>query len=115
MTAPGYDVAGVGVKVANEVKKFKVGDEVYGEINEKALEPQFWITIVSGRKLTDSSVKVIAEFCPGLCSLDLMNLCKLTDSSIGYLTNGCRALHTLKLYRSPFKCLFFYPLYSVFH
>ncbi|XP_054806024.1 uncharacterized protein LOC129308720 isoform X2 [Prosopis cineraria] len=54
-------------------------------------------------KLTDSSVKIIAEFCPGLCSLDLMNLCKLTDSSIGYLANGCPALHTLKLCRNPFS------------
>ncbi|XP_028785160.1 uncharacterized F-box/LRR-repeat protein C02F5.7-like [Neltuma alba] len=54
-------------------------------------------------KLTDSSVKIIAQFCPGLCSLDLMNLCKLTDSSIGYLANGCRALHTLRLRRNQFS------------
>ncbi|XP_061352514.1 uncharacterized protein LOC133297396 [Gastrolobium bilobum] len=51
--------------------------------------------------LTDASIKVIAEHCPGLCVLDLMNLCKLTDLSIGYLTNGCRTLHTLKLCRNP--------------
>ncbi|OIW21731.1 hypothetical protein TanjilG_09068 [Lupinus angustifolius] len=53
--------------------------------------------------LTDSSVKVVAEHCPGLCVLDLTNLCKLTDLSMGYLTNGCRALHTLKLCRNPFS------------
>lgn len=37
-TTPGYDVSGVVVKVGSQVKKFKVGDEVYGDINEKALE-----------------------------------------------------------------------------
>lgn len=35
---PGYDVAGVVVKVGSQVKEFKEGDEVYGNINEKALE-----------------------------------------------------------------------------
>ncbi|XP_027355420.1 uncharacterized protein LOC113865209 [Abrus precatorius] len=53
--------------------------------------------------LTDASIKVIAEHCPGLCVLDLMNLCKLTDLSIGYLTNGCHALNTLKLCRNSFS------------
>ncbi|XP_019462087.1 PREDICTED: 2-methylene-furan-3-one reductase-like [Lupinus angustifolius] len=36
-TAPGYDVAGVVVKVGSYVNKFKVGDEVYGDINGNAL------------------------------------------------------------------------------
>ncbi|KAH7510736.1 2-methylene-furan-3-one reductase [Ziziphus jujuba] len=37
-TVPGYDVAGVVVKVGSQVKEFKEGDEVYGDIHEKALE-----------------------------------------------------------------------------
>ncbi|KAJ8750305.1 hypothetical protein K2173_014220 [Erythroxylum novogranatense] len=36
-TVPGYDVAGVVVKLGSQVKKFKEGDEVYGDINETAL------------------------------------------------------------------------------
>ncbi|KAH1100871.1 hypothetical protein GLYMA_13G110100v4 [Glycine max] len=55
------------------------------------------------RKLTDASIKGVAEHCPGLCALDLMNLDKLTDLSLGYLTNSCRALHTLKLCHNPFS------------
>ncbi|XP_047322165.1 2-methylene-furan-3-one reductase [Impatiens glandulifera] len=37
-TVPGYDVAGVVVKVGSQVKTLKEGDEVYGNINENALE-----------------------------------------------------------------------------
>ncbi|XP_010530541.1 PREDICTED: quinone oxidoreductase-like protein At1g23740, chloroplastic [Tarenaya hassleriana] len=37
-TVPGYDVAGVVVKVGKAVKELKEGDEVYGNISEKALE-----------------------------------------------------------------------------
>lgn len=36
-TVPGYDVAGVVVKVGSQVKSFKEGDEVYGDISEHAL------------------------------------------------------------------------------
>jgi len=59
------------------------------------------------RKLTDSSIKLIAEHCHELCALDLMNLSKLSDSSMVYLTNGCRALNVLKLCRNTFRCLIF--------
>lgn len=34
---PGYDVAGVVVKVGVEVTKFKEGDEVYANVSEAAL------------------------------------------------------------------------------
>ncbi|RCV30849.1 hypothetical protein SETIT_6G128600v2 [Setaria italica] len=37
-TVPGYDVAGVVVKVGGQVKGFQEGDEVYGMISEKPLE-----------------------------------------------------------------------------
>ncbi|XP_051122540.1 2-methylene-furan-3-one reductase-like [Andrographis paniculata] len=37
-TVPGYDVAGVVVKVGAEVKSFKEGDEVYGFISSHPLE-----------------------------------------------------------------------------
>ncbi|KAG5006276.1 hypothetical protein JHK82_024244 [Glycine max] len=53
--------------------------------------------------LTNASIKAIVEHCPRLSVLDLMNLHKLTDLSIGHLTNGCCALHTLKLCRNPFS------------
>ncbi|CAI9767937.1 unnamed protein product [Fraxinus pennsylvanica] len=39
-TVPGYDVAGVVVKVGSEVKGLKEGDEVYGDINESTTEPK---------------------------------------------------------------------------
>ncbi|XP_019171238.1 PREDICTED: 2-methylene-furan-3-one reductase [Ipomoea nil] len=37
-TVPGYDVAGVVIQVGSQVKGLRLGDEVYGNINEKALE-----------------------------------------------------------------------------
>lgn len=37
-TVPGYDVAGVVVKVGSQVKGVKEGDEVYADVNEKTLD-----------------------------------------------------------------------------
>lgn len=37
-TVPGYDVAGIVIKVGSKVEGFKEGDEVYGDIHEKALD-----------------------------------------------------------------------------
>ncbi|XP_031106934.1 uncharacterized protein LOC116011672 [Ipomoea triloba] len=55
------------------------------------------------KKLTDRSVKAVAESCPRLCAIDLSNLFGLTDYSVGYLANGCRAIHKLKLCRNAFS------------
>ncbi|WCJ42790.1 hypothetical protein M5689_023577 [Euphorbia peplus] len=53
--------------------------------------------------LTDSSIKVIAETCPGLLALDLVNLVKLTDATLGYLANSCQRIQSLKLCRNNFS------------
>ena len=34
-TVPGFDVAGVVVKLGSKASKFNIGDEVYGDINEE--------------------------------------------------------------------------------
>lgn len=58
-TVPGYDVAGVVVKVGSQVKKFKVGDEVYGDVNEITLDhPK---TVGSLAEYTAAEEKVLAH------------------------------------------------------
>ncbi|TYJ29666.1 hypothetical protein E1A91_A06G082500v1 [Gossypium mustelinum] len=54
-------------------------------------------------KLTDSSLKIIAETCSNLRALDIGNISKLTDTSFGYLASGCRSLQSLKLCRNAFS------------
>ncbi|XXG41788.1 hypothetical protein AAC387_Pa01g2184 [Persea americana] len=54
-------------------------------------------------KLTDTSLKAIAENCSGLRALDLVNLKNLTDSALRHLANGCRSLQVLKLCRNEFS------------
>ncbi|KAL2945110.1 DNA repair protein rhp7 [Bienertia sinuspersici] len=54
-------------------------------------------------KLTDSSLKFIAETCSQLRVLDLSNLGKLSDIGLALLTNGCCKLQDLKLRRCRFS------------
>ncbi|MBA0568126.1 hypothetical protein Golob_005639 [Gossypium lobatum] len=54
-------------------------------------------------KLTDSSLKIIAETCSNLRALDICNISKLTDTSFGYLASGCRLLQSLKLCHNAFS------------
>ncbi|KAK2365596.1 2-methylene-furan-3-one reductase [Trifolium repens] len=58
-TVPGYDVAGVVVSVGDQVKKIKVGDEVYGDINENPIDhPK---TVGSVAEYTVAEEKVLAH------------------------------------------------------
>lgn len=54
-------------------------------------------------KMTDASLKVIAENCSGLHVLDLGKLKNLTDLALRHLANGCRSLQVLKLCRNGFS------------
>lgn len=65
--------------------------------------PRFVNTHQLCRNLTDASFKVIAEMCPGLLSLDIVNLIKLSDAAIGHLANGCRGIRKLVLRRNTFR------------
>ncbi|XP_014510705.1 uncharacterized protein LOC106769554 [Vigna radiata var. radiata] len=80
-----------------------VSDEFIGDYITARGHNMKELVLKDCRKLTNASIKVIAEHCPKLCALDLMYLDNLTDLSMGYLTNNCRVLHTLKLCRNPFS------------
>ncbi|XP_027165713.1 2-methylene-furan-3-one reductase-like [Coffea eugenioides] len=56
-TVAGYDVAGVVVRVGSKVKEFKVGDEVYGDVHEHALNPKGCGTLA---EYTAAEEKVLA-------------------------------------------------------
>ena len=71
-TTPGYDVAGVVVKVGSQVKKFKVGDEVYGDINENGLDnPKSFGTLA---EYTAAEEKVLAHKPPNLSFVEAASL-----------------------------------------
>ncbi|XP_068659009.1 uncharacterized protein [Aristolochia californica] len=53
--------------------------------------------------LTDTSLKVTAEKCPGLHAVDLSNLQKLTDSSLRYIANSCREIQVLRIRSNAFS------------
>ncbi|KAJ4708740.1 F-box/LRR-repeat protein 13 [Melia azedarach] len=80
-----------------------VNDDFVGEIVSARGHNMKELVLTDCVKLTDFSMKVIAESCPKLCTLDISNLYKLTDFSIGYLADGCRAIETLKLCRNAFS------------
>lgn len=61
------------------------------------------LVLANCMKLTDFSVRVIAQTCPKLHAVDFSNLCKLTDAALGYLANGCQAIQNLKLCRNAFS------------
>ncbi|KAL8532654.1 hypothetical protein ACS0TY_009021 [Phlomoides rotata] len=52
----GYDVAGVVVKVGSEVKKFKEGDEVYGDIAYKAFDEPKQVGTLAEYTIADERV-----------------------------------------------------------
>ncbi|KAJ1416495.1 Quinone oxidoreductase/zeta-crystallin, conserved site [Sesbania bispinosa] len=58
-TVPGFDVAGVVVRVGSQVRKFKVGEEVYGDINEH--DVNYPKTIGSLAEYTAAEEKVLAH------------------------------------------------------
>ncbi|KAL3535525.1 hypothetical protein ACH5RR_003986 [Cinchona calisaya] len=80
-----------------------VSDDFVSEFVRKRGQTLKELVLADCMKLTDSSVRVIAEYCSELCAIDLSNLCKLTDSAIGYLANGCRTIRALKLCRNAFS------------
>ncbi|OMO67026.1 Leucine-rich repeat, cysteine-containing subtype [Corchorus capsularis] len=54
-------------------------------------------------ELTDVSLRIVGKNCSSLCAIDLSYLRKLTDSSMRYLANGCRSINRLKLCRNSFS------------
>lgn len=67
-TVPGYDVAGTVAGVGSQVTKFKVGDEVYSNISEAALnQPKQWGSLA---QYTATEEKLVALKPQGLSLLE---------------------------------------------
>ncbi|PKA47043.1 F-box protein [Apostasia shenzhenica] len=61
------------------------------------------LNLAGCRKVTNASMKMIADNCPHLSCLDIRDLNRLNDFAIQHLVNGCSPFQRLKLCRSAFS------------
>ncbi|CAM8927901.1 unnamed protein product [Rhodiola kirilowii] len=61
------------------------------------------LVLTNCMKLTDRSLKAIAENSTSLCALNLVNIPNMTDIGLGYLANGILEFKILKFCRNTFS------------
>ncbi|GKF93743.1 leucine-rich repeat, cysteine-containing subtype protein, partial [Tanacetum coccineum] len=79
--------------------------EVLSVAHNESVDNSFIIKFVAApncTKFTDKALRAISKSCPGLCAVDLTNVCKLTDKSLAHLANGCPKIQILKFCRNTF-------------